>query len=256
MEDFVKTPNLPKHQVSLAIVDGRIRTEIQNKLYRNNINLIKTEKIPALYEAVSCHPDLQLHHMGGDKIILAPNVSNRFVYQLEEKGFRLIFGETEIGGNYPSNIAYNAARVGKNLICNKKYTDKRLIAEAEKLNLNIIDVKQGYSKCSLCVVEEAAVISSDDGILKACSSNGIDFKKIRSGNIALQGFDYGFIGGASGYLSSSELGFYGNISFHPDYDIIKDFLKKYRKKEINLGENLVYDYGTFIPLKEYSILNK
>lgn len=256
MEEFIKTPNLPHGKVKLGVVDGRIINIMESKFNDLKIKLIKTDRISGLYEAVAYHPDLQLHHIEDNLIVIPPNVSNRFVYQLEEEGFLLIVGKSDVGKEYPCNIHYNAARVGNNLICNTRYIDEAILHAAEKRNLNIIEVKQGYSKCSICVVNENAIITSDNGIYNTCSQNGIDCLKISVGYIKIEGLNYGFIGGSTGYLSANELGFYGNIALHPDYVKIKKFLDKYKKQYINLSENLVYDFGTFIPLKEYSILTK
>ena len=46
---------------------------------------------------------------------------------------------------------------------------------------------------------------------------------IRSGNILLNGYDYGFIGGTSGRIGN-EIIFCGNIDDHPDSKEIKDFI--------------------------------
>ena len=50
------------------------------------------------------------------------------------------------------------------------------------------------------------------------------FLLIEKGYIRLDGYDYGFIGGASAYLKESNiLLFSGNISIHPDFERIKIF---------------------------------
>ena len=42
-----------------------------------------------------------------------------------------------------------------------KYTDERVIETINKYNLNKIQVKQGYSNCSISVISENACITSD-----------------------------------------------------------------------------------------------
>lgn len=256
MDNFVEVPNLPRGRVSLVLVDRRIDSEMENNLRSLDIDIIKTKGINETYEAVSYHPDIMVHHLGGNKIIAAPNINQKLVYKLEDYGFIVIPGKSEVFDRYPFNIAYNAARVSNKLICNVKYTDEVLLDYSARLGLEIINVKQGYSKCSICVVDEKAVITSDNGIYNKLKANGIDCLLIESGSIMLPGMNYGFIGGASGYLSHITLGFFGDMILHPNYDKIYAFLIKYNKKILNLGKNIVVDLGTLIPLKEYSILSK
>lgn len=256
MDKFIEIPNLPSNKVSLAIVDGRISKEIEDSLNALDINIIKTEKIMGLYDSVSYHPDMMLHHLGNNKIIVAPNINKKLISKLKSNGFDIILGKREVGVKYPYDIAYNAARVGDSLICNIKYTDEVILENAKKIGLNIINIKQGYSKCSICIVDRKAIITSDLGIYRILTSNQIECCLIDFGGIQLSNMNYGFIGGASGYISKTELSFFGELSNHPNSEKIYSFLIKYSKKTLNLSKNIIYDYGTLIPLKEYSILTK
>lgn len=254
MENYVEIPNLPEKDISLAVVDGRINSDIERALYNMNVRLIKTKKIKSLYDAISYHPDIMLHHIGGKDIVAAPDIDNSTVYQLEKEGFNIILGKKKLSEKYPFDVAYNAARIGNFLFCNIKYTDEVLLEEAEKRNLKIVDIKQGYAKCSLCVIDYNEVITFDRGIKEKLDKYNIDNLIITPGHIELFNLSYGFIGGASGKLSKDKIAFFGNTKLHPDYDKIYLFLLKNRKKIINLSENKMVDLGTLIPLKEYSIL--
>ncbi|MCX7885178.1 MAG: hypothetical protein N2448_09170, partial [Caloramator sp.] len=198
IENYVKIPNLPKNDISLAVVDGRISIDIERKLYDMNIRLIKTKKIKSLYDAISYHPDIMLHHIGERDIVVAPDIDNSIIYQLEEEGFNIILGKKKLSGKYPFDIAYNAARIGNFLFCNIKYTDEVLLEEAKKRNLKIVDIKQGYAKCSLCIIDCNEVITFDRGIKEKLDKYNIDNLIITPGHIELFNFSYGFIGGASG----------------------------------------------------------
>lgn len=256
MEEFIKIPNLPRHEVSLAVVDGRIDRNIENMFKKLNIKIIKTKRIIGLYEEVAYHPDIMVHHLGDNRIIVAPNINDKTVYELEQYGFDVIIGKREIGNIYPMDIAYNAARVGNTLICNVKYSDNVLLENANKIGLEIIHVKQGYTKCSICIVDQRSIITSDLGIAQRLINSYIDTCLIKVGDIELFDSRYGFIGGASGYLSGEKLSFFGDISLHTDFEKIHRFLIKNGKTTLNLSKNKVNDYGTLIPLKEYSILTK
>ena len=58
-----------------------------------------------------------------------------------------------------------------------------------------INVSQGYSKCSLCIVNENSVITEDDGIAEVLKRHNMDVLKISAGDVLLSGLDYGFLGG-------------------------------------------------------------
>lgn len=254
MENFVLVPNLPQNNVSLAVVDGRINKEIEQELINNNIRLIKTEKIDGLDDAVAFHPDMMIHHLGGKDIIVAKNIPQKTVYALEYEGFNIICGLHEACGRYPQDVCYNTARIGNYAFCNIKYTDDVLLENLHNRNIKIIDVKQGYSKCSICVVSSKSAVTSDRGLHNILNDNGIETLLITLGNIKLFEYNYGFIGGSSGFISKDTIAFFGNITNHPDYISINSFLIKNGKKLKNLGKNILWDFGTLLPLKEYSIL--
>ena len=254
MENFIENPNLPNNKVSLALVDGRIDNEIEDNFKKLNIRIIKTKKIKGLDESISYHPDIMIHHIGGNEIVAAPNTDDELIYSLEDEGFKIILGKKCALGSYPKDVPYNAARFGDNVICNKKYTDEVLMQHFYDKKLKIIDVKQGYSKCNVCIVSKNAIITSDKGIHNIAMESGVNSLLIKEGNIRLFNINYGFIGGASGAISNKCIAFYGDVKSHPCYNEINLFLQKCGKSSINLKENALLDMGTIIPLKEYSIV--
>lgn len=254
MENFIQSPNLPKGKVSLAIIDGRVTEEMEKKLLDIGIRLIKTTPTAGLYEAISYHPDIVIHHIGDNEIIAAPNVENQILYKLEDEGFKIIVGKREVTGTYPFDVSYNVARFGNKAVCCVKYTDEILLQKLLDKGIEIINIKQGYAKCSICVVSKDSLITSDKGIYQELLKNNIAVLLITPGNIRLVNMNYGFIGGATGSVSNSDIAFFGNIEIHPNYNEIQTFMSEYNKSIINLSKNLVNDLGTLIPLKEYSIL--
>lgn len=254
LESFIHSPNLPSGRVSLALVDGRIPKDMEENLESLGVRLIKTKKTLGLYEGISYHPDIVIHHMGDNEILAAPNVENQILYSLEAEGFKIIIGRKEVKGTYPEDISYNVARFGNRAACCIKYTDEVLMQELYKRNVETININQGYAKCSICVVAEDAIITSDMGIYRVLRKNNTAALLITPGSILLRDMSYGFIGGASGSVSNFDIAFYGNIGLHPNYKEILKFMSEYNKSVINLSKNLVHDLGTLIPLKEYSIL--
>ena len=97
----------------------------------------------------------------------------------------------------------------------------RVLQELKKQDIELINVNQGYAKCS-CAACSSGVITADDSIFKTLCKQGINSLKITPGHVTLTGYDYGFIGGASGVIDG-KLTFFGDVSKHPDFSKIKEF---------------------------------
>lgn len=225
-----------------VIIDYRTDREAVERLNALGLRTILTKPIAELYPEIEGHADIQAHAAFG-KIICAPQMYEYYRSQFPDN--EVICGGTKLKAKYPYDIAYNACRVGECLICNEKYTDSVLLNEYKKHGYKILNTKQGYSKCSICVVNESAAITADNGICRLLCENGIDTLKITPGHISLYGMD-GFIGGASGLLGENRLAFNGSISFHPDSDIIRSFCAKHGVEIIELSEKLLTDIGSIL----------
>ncbi len=191
------------------------------------LELIDTSGIT--YTAVASHADIFCCRMG------AGESSQIFV------------GNTsEIGYNYPENIKFNAVCLDKYFIHNLKYTSFALLDEAQRLGLELINVKQGYTKCNMVVVDGHSVITSDEGIFNTLSRySDIDILKIRQGFVKLSGFEYGFLGGASGRVGN-EIIFNGNLSAHPDFTEICKFITSHHLTVKYFAEYELEDIGSII----------
>ncbi len=200
-------------------------------------------------QAVDGHPDMLLHHVGGDKIVLAPNIYKAFAPAFEEKGFAVTKGATWLVRNYPGNIAYNVLRIGDIVFHNTKYTDKELMKAFEEKSLTIVHVNQGYTKCSVCILDKKTIITSDQKIAKALEKHGIESFLIKPGGIELKGLNYGFVGGASGLISKNKIAFTGDSGCLNEGRKLLDFINS-KGFEVNvLCEEKLTDYGSIIPLK-------
>ena len=74
--------------------------------------------------------------------------------------------------------------------------------------------------------------------------------EIAPGHIELEGFEYGFIGGAVFKLSKRELAFTGRLDAHPDYNNIIAFLDARGIAPIYLTDAPAFDVGSILPLIE------
>lgn len=124
---------------------------------------------------------------------------------------------------YPGDVRFCAACTGKYIICNARHTDPGLLLSAENAGMALIDVKQGYAKCNTLIVDEESIITSDQGISRACEKAGLAVLTVHEGHITLPGYDHGFIGGASGRIGG-EIIFNGDVTAHPDFPLIERFI--------------------------------
>jgi hypothetical protein len=247
--NFINVPNLPQNRIKLAVVDGRINNKLKDKFYETGINLILTKIHPNLYSSISYHPDVILHHIYEKNIIYAPGTDTDTLNELNSLGFKLIKGEAELSYKYPGNIAYNVARVGNFAFHNLKYSDTVLKNELSKLGVELIHVSQGYSKCSISIVDANSIITADLGIAKAAEKKHIDVLLIEAGeNIVLTGLATGFIGGSTGLFNKTEWAISGNIELLTSYKKIYDFLNLRNIKIISLTDEPIIDIGSIIPL--------
>ena len=180
-------------------------------------------------EGISDHPDIFLCKMGiSDE---AP----------------VFFAEKEsLGRDYPEDVSFNAACTGRYFIHNLAFTDRDLLSAAEGSGMTLINVRQGYTKCSVVIVDENSIITYDDGIVKACSAfHDLSVLKISPGFVRLDGFDTGFIGGASGRVDD-EVIFNGDLFRHPDFERIVYFIESRGLKCRWFSEYPLTDIGSIL----------
>lgn len=128
---------------------------------------------------------------------------------------------------YPTEAIYNAVATDELFIHRLDITAPDLLAHIYGLDgVIMINVSQGYTRCSLLPVNDNSFITSDPGIAKALKSMGADVLLVTCNTIKLQGYSYGFIGGCAGNLlidGTPTLVFNGDLSSHPDYEKITSF---------------------------------
>ena len=149
--------------------------------------------------------------------------------------------------NYPYDVQLNCVAVGKYFICNVNTVSAQILKHMKNLGFKIINVKQGYTKCSVLPVTDNAIITDDPSVCDACIMHNIDTLLVSKGNVNLQGFPYGFIGGVGGKISDNLILFNGDIRKHFDYKKIEMFLAKYNVDWV-CAEGVLIDIGSILPL--------
>ena len=230
----------------LAVTDIKAPTECTEALQKLGFEVILLPPLPLLPAPVASHPDMLIFQ--ADKRLL----THREYYKLARRQLETIcstacleltFIDEAVGDTYPHDVLFNAATVGNKLICSVNAVSAQIKEYCAHQSKKMINVKQGYTKCSVCIVSDNAIITADRGIASAAKSAGIDVLTISPGHVSLKGYDTGFIGGASGGCGGTVF-FCGNISTHPDHAAICDFCASNSKKIVCLGDTPLTDVGT------------
>ena len=161
----------------------------------------------------------------------------------------LTLSNEETSHRYPHDVLFNACLVNNRLICNKKSVSRLSVGAAETAGCEIINVQQGYTKCSICPVSEDAIITADKVIASTCEKAGMDVLLINEGDVSLPPYDFGFIGGAAGTTSDKIL-FCGDIDTHRDAKAIRDFCEAHKKSVLSLSSESLQDVGSIFFIGE------
>ena len=201
---------------------------------------IPLEADARLNTVVSTHADTLVFTLGNNHIvnkdyaqILPPFMSEHFSLT-----------DDTPHGTYPTDTAFNALTLGGKLFARLDSVSEAVLAAARQCGLSPVNVRQGYARCSTLTLGCAnAAVTSDAGMARTLSSNGIDVLKIESGHIALEGCEYGFIGGASFTDEANHrVFFFGDLATHPNHEQIEAFLTRHAYTAISLGGTLT-DFG-------------
>ena len=187
-----------------------------------------------------------LLHIWNDKYITSAeyySIAKVSLSRLNEAGLTPVLTDEHPLPDYPDDVLFNCLRLGDKLFGLEKKISHVIKEYAEAELTSVINVKQGYTKCSVCKVSEAAIITADDGIAKIAAAHGVDVLKIREGYVSIDGYGYGFIGGASG-ATEDAVYFCGDVLSHPDGQKIAEFCEKHSKRCISLSNDALFDVGT------------
>ena len=222
------------------ILDPRADDKLVQGAEKAGFKAVPAMLIPGIDPSVAGHPDMQVVKIG-DRLIVNPKGLDYYKKLMPNKN--IIAGKTVVQGKYPEYTAYNVALTKRFALHNFKFTDS-LVAEALEENYIKINVKQGYTKCSVLTLPEG-IITADKGVVKSALRGGVECVEICGHGVSLTGKDYGFIGGASGY-SQGVLFFTGDIAMHPDYDKIKKYCNKKCIEIHCLSNDKLADTGSII----------
>ncbi len=220
--------------------------EMINLLRNDGYDIIMTESNKSVDERIADHADISFFFDGNDTLFVAKELSHS-AEKLRKFCKNIIILGDNLGDIYPSDVRLNCVRLGNFFICNTNTVSQTILSHINKLGCTVIDVSQGYTKCSVVPVNNNSIITDDKSVADSCKAYGIDVLYISKGDVLLSGFSYGFIGGTAGLLSYNKLYFNGDISFHNNFKYIKEFLDE-RKVDFACVTKSLTDIGSIIPL--------
>lgn len=238
---------LPQSAVKLCTV-GAGNPQILQALKARGISCIVVQANSALPAPVATHADLQLCHLGERQVVAAPE-NTSLSHALVSYGFHVTLSGA-LGARYPADAALDCAIIGKYCFAAPHALDEQVRLLCEQAGISLISVRQGYAKCSTCIVGERLLITADISIERAALQAGFSVLRIRPGHILLEGYDTGFIGGCSGLLGPRLLAFTGALRHHPDGACISEFLHSHGVQVVELSDGPLVDIGSIVPLME------
>ena len=253
--NFICTPNLPERGVKLAVIDSKAKN-FSDALASLGVSLIFTTPCQNVDSKISTHPDMQLCHLGLNRFIAFEDVADYYQQLLVDfiddiycdffnKQLEILKYPNKQGNLlYPEDCKLNSVVTSEWVI---SHINNNIF---DNMDLKAIKVRQGYAKCSTCVVSDYAIITADRSIEKNATTNGLDVCLVTNDTIMLDGYSNGFIGGCCGKISKYKIVFFGDINTHPDSKRIISFCEKYNVECISLGIGNLQDYGSLLPILE------
>ncbi len=245
-ERFLNNPNIPDNKVTTVFtnIDEIALKRLFDEL---SIKVLLVAENSLLDAPVSRHADILANYVG-KSIFLADKNQTELCNFIEYNSGKSIIVEN-IKSPYPDDCLLNFADIGDYIICNKSILTKEIVDLLP--DKQIIDVKQGYSKCSVCICKRNTIITDDISIYNAVSQyNNIKSLLVEKGSVQLKNYNYGFIGGCCGLIDINTLLFNGDLSTHSDFDKTKNFLYDNDIKYIDIKGKPLTDIGSIIPIME------
>ena len=236
------------------IIDERMRQIEKEKVKEFGYDLIEIKQSEKVYREISSHVDIFTCKIG-EKLIVEPSQYNYIKNQLQVEN-EVEQGNECIEEKYPFDIKYNVCTIGKKALHNFEYTDSKIKKELKNQGYELINTTQGYTNCSIAVIDENSAIVTDKGLYKILQKHDIDVLYVQYElDIKLlnnNGYSTrkGFIGGAISRIGNNIIVF-GDLNKIDQKGQMRKFIEK---RNLNIIEFIgldVIDYGGIIEIKSY-----
>lgn len=155
---FVEKPHLPQGKVRQIIIGEKYKNVLESALFEQNTVPFWLKNNDFVDERLSGHCDLMAVHLGGNRLAAQSSVADNCKLI---NNIRLICTENPSKTEYPYDAGLNICIVDEKLIYNPKSANMQIVSQLEGTKLIC---KQGYTKCSICVVDEKSIITADNKI--------------------------------------------------------------------------------------------
>ena len=228
------------------IIDERMREIEKQKLKQLGYELIEIKQSKNVYPEISSHVDIFACKVG-EKVIVEPSQYINIKSQISNE-YNLIKGQECIDTKYPYDIKYNVCTIGKKAIHNFEYTDSIVKKELIAQGYELINTTQGYTNCSIGVIDENSAIVTDKGLYKILQKHNIDvlYLEYEPEIKLLKGSEYsnkkGFIGGVISRISD-KLVVFGDLNKIDSNQNIRNFITAKGLEIIEFKGLDLIDYG-------------
>ena len=231
------------------IIDERMRQIEKEKLEKLGYKLIEVKTSNSVYPEISAHVDIFTCKIG-NKLIIEPSQYIQIKSKIPTQ-YNIEQGKEAIQKNYPYDIKYNVCTIGKNALHNFEHTEPKIKEELIKQGYKMINTTQGYTNCSIAVIDDNSAIVTDKGLYKILQKHKIDvlYLEYELDIKLLDGNRYsdrnGFIGGAVSRIDD-------NIIVCGDLDKIdkdrkmRQFIEQRNLNIIDFEGLDVIDYGGIV----------
>ncbi len=208
-----------------------VSQKMRSTLEKLNIPYGVMPSNPSLPQPISSHPDMS-----------AVTVREKTFSSGETAEFLGCTDTGEaFGKSYPYDVLFNGFVLCGRLFCYEKAFSKAALQFAKDNGIEVVNVKQGYAKCSTVVLGDTGIITADKGIAKTAKSI-CKVLLIDEGGIMLPPYEYGFIGGAS-FVLGDKVFFFGDIKKHKNADSISRFISECGYTAVSLSDESLCDFG-------------
>ena len=242
-----KTISIPQ-----LIIDNRMRKIEKEQLKQLGYNLIEIKASNNVYEEISSHVDIFTCKIG-ENLIVEPSKYEEIKEKIENN-YNIQQGKEKVKSKYPYDIKYNVCTIGKKALHNFEHTDSKIKEELLKQGYELINTSQGYTNCSIAVIDNNSAIVTDKGLYKILQKHKIDvlYLDYEPDIKLLINNQYsnrkGFIGGAISRIDDNII-ISGDLNKIDKEEKIREFIEKRKLNIIEFKDLDVIDYGGIVLLK-------
>ena len=225
----------------LIIIDARIPEQAKQRLSAFG-DLLELRTSGITYDAIAGHPDIFFCKTPGG-LIAAPNTPPGILEKLTSKGVPFMVGRQETGMQYPNSARYNAVVTERYFIHYMDITDETI--KSSLVGQEQVNVRQGYTRCSLLPLKDNHFITSDQGIFQVLNHSGLPVLLVDPTGINIQELKHGFFGGACG-VWEDKVFIIGSLSHYRDGHRVRAFLHGLGYQVIELYDGPLFDGGSIM----------